>query len=568
MSSKIDFLSQSIRQIKKSIKDIDDSYNNDWDILAELCQNSVDAIRRSGSKKGNIKLLIDSQNRSITIYDNGCGISAKDLPQLLAPFSTDKEEDADSVGEKGVGLTFVIFTSNRFYIESSDGKTCSEGTILDAFNWKNSSNTSDLIELNHKILEDTYKGTTITIKEVNTDRIFQLSFNQLVYLLRTRTAIGNTNTLWEKDINIKVELEHINQDGEAQKKEIPFKYCLPTEGQSSSATTSIKDFQNFIKTDKTDAQKRNRLIGKIIEDKGMFDHSGRTIKYWACFVPQRKTWDTISIQNGLCTEENLEDLDWVELHNYTLFHSGIHTSVKGMPTGVYLNNPITGAQSYWAQVFILFDDKQIKFDIGRKALPGRQSEIYKKKGKEIFNEYAKLFKYVGRRELEVSAVYEKNEIFAQIEEELDLNNPISKFLKNPGKQEASVAGLFFECIGNGIITELSPMMSGYKSKYDLYAKWGARQIVIEFKSKLLNVINDFNEEQKMFDELDCLVCWNVDEEDERAFRSKSIELEELESSELAQPQVHFPNATHILRLSYVEPIYVIDMKRIMENSTT
>ena len=54
---KIDFLQQTTRQVKKSIKDIDDSYNNEWDVLAELCQNSVDAIRKRGIKKGEIKLF-------------------------------------------------------------------------------------------------------------------------------------------------------------------------------------------------------------------------------------------------------------------------------------------------------------------------------------------------------------------------------------------------------------------------------------------------------------------------------------------------------------------------------
>ncbi len=49
----IEFLKPSNREIRKSIKDVDDSYNNDWDILAELCQNSVDAIRKKKARKRN-----------------------------------------------------------------------------------------------------------------------------------------------------------------------------------------------------------------------------------------------------------------------------------------------------------------------------------------------------------------------------------------------------------------------------------------------------------------------------------------------------------------------------------
>ncbi|MCH4390755.1 MULTISPECIES: hypothetical protein [Staphylococcus] len=61
MSENIDFLKPDVLQIKKSIKGIDDSYNNGWDILAELIQNAVDAIRLkySESNDENYKGIID-----------------------------------------------------------------------------------------------------------------------------------------------------------------------------------------------------------------------------------------------------------------------------------------------------------------------------------------------------------------------------------------------------------------------------------------------------------------------------------------------------------------------------
>ena len=563
--SKIDFLKQNTNQIRKSIKDIDDSYNNEWDILAELAQNAVDAIRKRGVKKGEISLFVDSQNKSIKISDNGCGISSDKLPILLAPFSTDKEEDENSIGEKGVGLTFVIFTCNNFSVKSGDGNSTSEGTILDANNWK-ISNNNDLLELSHKILDEKQVGTTVELREIIPDSLFQLSFNQLKFILRSRTALGNTNTIWQDDIDIDIKFNHKNQDGTDYSEKLEFKFHLPTEGYPINALISINDFWAFIKADKSDKQKRDKLFGKFIIMEGKYEHRGRTIKYWSCFVPQRKTWDDISIHNKLCTQDQINNPEWLDSNNITIFHSGIYTSVKGMPTGVHINNPITGSQSYWAQIFILFDDKQIKFDIGRKALPGRQSEVYRKKSKEIFNEYAKIFKYVGRKELDEKPEWQKNTIFAEIEKELDLSHPTIKLRKYPSKQESAVAGLFYECIGNGLIKDIYPMTSGYKSKYDLYAKWGDRQIVIEFKAKLENILADFNDEVKMFDELDCVVCWNVDEEDERTFKNKNITLEEIVENELVGNRIEFPNATHKLTLPFVHPIYIIDLKKLADNS--
>lgn len=112
MSNSVDFLSPGIDHIRKSIKGIKDSYNNEWDILAELLQNSVDAIRRANNKENKIDIIIDSQQRQIKVIDNGVGIQKDQLPVLLKPFSTDKEFDNTVVGEKGVGLSFVIFSSN------------------------------------------------------------------------------------------------------------------------------------------------------------------------------------------------------------------------------------------------------------------------------------------------------------------------------------------------------------------------------------------------------------------------------------------------------------------------
>lgn len=46
----INFLeTPSSRRLRREISNICDSYSHPWDILAELCQNSVDAIRLYGS---------------------------------------------------------------------------------------------------------------------------------------------------------------------------------------------------------------------------------------------------------------------------------------------------------------------------------------------------------------------------------------------------------------------------------------------------------------------------------------------------------------------------------------
>src|SRR5258706_12887759 len=111
------FLEQNYERIRQSILDIDDSYNTDWDILVELIQNSVDAIRKSERTDGKIEIRDDCQTQSLTIKDTGVGIETGKLQNLLSLFGTDQRVDEKSIGEKGLGLKFAIFSTNDFYLK-------------------------------------------------------------------------------------------------------------------------------------------------------------------------------------------------------------------------------------------------------------------------------------------------------------------------------------------------------------------------------------------------------------------------------------------------------------------
>ncbi len=566
MGERIEFLKPGIREIRKSIIDIDDSYNNDWDILAELCQNSVDAIRKNNSHNPKIVLEINSIRKSITIEDNGIGIDPERLSVLLAPFSTDKEDDDTSIGEKGVGLTFVLFSCNEFKITSGTEKGCKTGIINDALNWKKSI-SSESISLELKEENTSISGTKVELNKVADSLIFKLSFEQLNYILRTRTALGNSLFLWDdNETEIEIILKHTNLDGVEKNSVLQNKYWMIFDTLDENSKIDLEDFINYANdANKTDQEKRRKLKDKVIYKKGEIQHSGRTIRYLTCFLPKRKVWDDLSVKFNLCSEKDLSNGEWIDEFGYSKFNSGIYTSVKGMPTGISIEHPTTGYAGYWSNIFILFEDKHLRFDIGRKSIHGMTSRIYKKYAKEIFNNYLKyITKYVSG-EIITNSEWDKDEVFAEIDKMIDLNNPKTNFMKTPKDQEASVAGIFFECIGNNLIKDITPLTSGYRNKYDLYAKWGHKKIVIEFKSKLKNILKDFNDEQKLFDEIDAIVCWNITENDQQAMSDRGITLEIISSSSLSSVNKHqIPNSTHELILSgFTKPIYIIDMKIVL-----
>ena len=562
------FLNPNINQIRHSIRDIEDSYNNDWDILAELCQNAVDAIKRSSVVEGIINLEINSQTRTIKIVDNGIGIKASDLPDLLKPFSTNKKDDFETIGEKGVGLTFVMFSGNTFIIKTGTDEGVCKGSIIGAHTWK-FSETNDSLNLQIESLSEDFKGTEIIIDVIESTSIFELTFAQLKQVLRTKTALGSTKALWEEERNISINLKYTDLNGVLFEEDLPFQY-LPLYGDLP--TISKIDYDDFIlyaqEADRTDFDKRSKLRNKVIFRKGEFTHTNaRLIKYVACFVPKRNVWNKISLSKNLCTDSQLEDDAWMEKFGYILFSNGIVSSVRGMPTGIVIDHPSTGYAGYWSNIFILFEDPSLKFDIGRKSIHGRQAKILRDYAKIIFNDYLRnIVKYISG-EPEPSTEWDRDEAFAEIESILDLDIEGIKFKKNPKDQEASVAALFFECIGNNKISQIIPLISGYKDKYDLYAKWGTKKLVFEFKSRLKNIVKDFSDAQKLFNEIDCIVCWGITDDDKDILSAKlGIDVEEVAENILSQRTQVIPHSTHKLLLSgFVKPIYVLDLKKILSN---
>lgn len=62
----IDILDQKTDDsLRQGIQNVIDSYHHDWDVLAELCQNAVDAFREKDPPRGDISVLFDRRNRAI-----------------------------------------------------------------------------------------------------------------------------------------------------------------------------------------------------------------------------------------------------------------------------------------------------------------------------------------------------------------------------------------------------------------------------------------------------------------------------------------------------------------------
>jgi hypothetical protein len=561
--SKVPFLQPDTEQIRHQIKGVMDSYSHDWDMLSELLQNSVDAIREKGSGKGHITLLVDAAARVIRVRDNGVGINPDELPKLLRPFGTNKANKPRQIGEKGVGLKFVMFSSSSFRITTSGAAGSCTATIVDAASWLNSDSASPLY-LTKVETSPISDGTEVEIKVAAEDHpIFEYNFNEVLFLLRTKTACGDSGYVWDDPLDADTQFTHVDKGGKKDDIEFECRYALPIDAVNRNESTSIDDFEEWLKeSDRSDTEKRRKLLNKIVFAKGKTRRGGRDLRYWSCFVPRREYWRKLSQAFGIQYPEENGDFTSEELLGVG-FSGGFVTSTKGMPTGISIELKPRGSAGYVPNFFVLIDDPSLRFDIGRKAVQGRQQGMLREVAYENFREYInKTRRYVGGSIDPDTTGWDRDEVFAEIEQLPDLKSKVSRFIKRPNSQEATVAALFFEQIGRGEFQDIHPLISGYKGRYDLYARWRTRRVVLEFKFDLAGLLRDFSDERKMFDEINAVVVWEVTETDRVLAARRAMTVDAVETSSLT-PRQTFPGVTKTLNLGDVNPINIIELRPLL-----
>jgi hypothetical protein len=266
-------------RLRKELSNICDSYSHPWDILAELLQNSVDSIRSFnktyGSRKDHqINIALDGRDRSIIVDDTGIGFDPVKVPILLAPHGTDKKgNDYSIIGEKGVGLKYVIFSSEYFRLETISCNGKFKGTIEHASAWRQGGNpTRPTLNIDESISEKIDPAVTftkITVKGVDPnfsegEDLFNQTPQVLQFLLRTKTAVGSTKKIFSMpDEKVNVVLKVTAKDGQTANFDVPFQFLLPEYLLPPAASI---DFSDFVKkaAGMDDRQKTQQLRGKCL----------------------------------------------------------------------------------------------------------------------------------------------------------------------------------------------------------------------------------------------------------------------------------------------------------------
>jgi len=402
--------------LRERVKELARGYRNSWDIFSELIQNSVDAINRryrilndpdfylydvfrkqyeiaSNPKyMGIINITLDVLNKTLEITDNGVGIENTNIEKFLLPDESGKALGKE-YGFKGYGLTFVAFISREFHLRSRF--FLSEDTYeigLDGlFDW--------LVDENNKVQFPNAPIPTATVSEEKMDgescnalvrvrlesdydtrfsviaaidSAFKLiesceHLDRFEYVLRSRTAIGNTRPLFNKapivPIEVKLKVKFANKTRE--KKEIPYRFYHPREHREIDA--NYYDFADYVQ--------RLTQVPPPLYFRGLYHtvtgQSVGTRKPIECDIAMLAASST-----RLYNIENDLGLDEVDAEDVTISY-GVYLAIDGMPTGIRIDdwdNRGTDRRRYYIVVDAALDASN-QLDSGRKGISDHYARL-------------------------------------------------------------------------------------------------------------------------------------------------------------------------------------------------
>lgn len=540
--------------LKREILSIMDSYGSNYDILIEATQNMVDEIERNDNcQNGNIKITYDAHCKKLIFRDNG-NIHRENIEKIFTPNFSTKLNGNNLRGEKGVGTTFMVFSTNFLELETCDGTYKTIATIKGANDWLcgKTDKTPDIViddpvKCEHEsytefrlinICQETGRGD-----EENPDIFQYTSIKQLEFDLRSKTAIGNTKSLWNetpiKDINI--ELDFINKDGKKETCDIPYSFYIL---HNINCISSEKRLQDKLKNNEN-AGKPTFVIKRFPKVK-----NGKDINIYM-FVGKSQYYNDLN-NNGIKLETE---------------NRGMYVSCKNMPTPIKLNwQP--DKQGYIANIFGLVEYDGFTFDTGRKNIKnsGVVTKFIKKYLDDVYKEF---FKF----NMEYIIDNAKDEV-RKAEDELAIDEMWDKlggasnisiyelpFFKKEPNEEQDVVCLFSQMLGANIIKGYEIWGNFVNKQYDCFCKVYTKNskkplsVIIEFKTNASDLLREVGiSSKKDFSKIKVLVCWQLGCVDDYA--QDGFQCEE-HSSEL------YDSITHRLWNNSGE-IMVINLKTLVE----
>lgn len=604
------FNEAALAALKREIGNILSSYVGWYDPFAELIQNALDAVdaRKVIETAGGVKtdyeprisIIIDLQENSLTVSDNGIGLDEEKFRQFLAPNFSFKS--GATRGHKGVGATYVAYGFNYMRISTKSPGFEAAGTFRGARNWLGEVGAAANPKIEPSDTEnpdpefETFdRGVSITVR-----------FDDSTHPRRLDWIKADTADRWAQILSVKTGLGSIVED-ESVKTKITVK--------SAVGETSIElDRIAYLWLHKKGA-KIARIRDVELEAERIFKKFGPGRALPDKFRQLDFLWDSWNSEEikemmaGSLDEEEQEVLEkhtphvsvefgytaklWSNFNrdlgiraNYRVLSAGIQLAANRMPQGETIVIPLDRNIGRQNQIHCLVHFENYSPDMGRKGFHRELVDFAKSVSKHIADN--KLSKLRGQlkantgvapdlvREIQIS---EWKERMLQHEGDRPLSLQSEHFfapterisITSVPTREQDVIALFNQLVAGGVIRGIQVMSTNERFTYDglfkiafdlpveLYvfeaisnplgisaeiAEALAGRVteprILEYKFSLDGLIEDFDTHDKNVNDVDLCVCWETGSTYQERYGITSLLIPE------NSDQRQFHGVTHVL----------------------
>ncbi|MFL0489238.1 ATP-binding protein [Bacillus sp. 179-I 2A5 NHS] len=598
-------------QIISNIERIIASYRHPWDIFTELIQNSADAIiDRFGFEnisQGSINIEVHTDERKLTIIDNGIGIKEEDLSKVLVTGeSIKRKEKRGKYGFMGFGLTFVAFQSCNLNITSVKDGIKASRTYKDLFAsiYLEKDLPSSLEEQEGITPEPTTdeNGTIITLQfpkqfpeeavEKNLSLAFQYPKNSglIEYILRTKSAVGLLDPIFEETKNFSLNLTIDGEDIPIENKYLTTREIIekivPKETRLYDIST---DYNEIIKiTERMPERQANEARKATLLDQKIIDIQIGTINPLSA-----RLYISATSKENLNAYERKIGLDGNNFNDFAV-SNGLWLAINGLPTGILLDAYDHASYLPFSAIVDIESNVMNKeLDAGRKGITDYRAKQIRDKVKEELrkNNFIKYKSYVVGADTRISdPLYDPKKELQKTTKiktkyDIDLNH---KYF--PPNEEQEVITIFTELISKNLIQGYEEIiLSGYQvydglyhyllesndttvysstnvlgvnqKAFDRHGGTLEGELLIEFKQSFNSIYKDIANNKKDINDIDILVCWDVkfDKKDDYLTNYGDILIEKN-----IDKNIFYGVCYELVTSKRQQPLPIIELKKIIE----
>ncbi|MCY3918926.1 MAG: ATP-binding protein [Chloroflexi bacterium] len=580
-----------------------ESYNSNYDFLAEAVQNAIDALEDAKlcglSGPFRLAVTIDLEENHVSVLDTGVGMTEQDLARALAPHVSLKSNGQmierrgmkhSYRGYKGVGLTLLAYGTDDLRLHSKPegedlvalrmryGNEWARGARQDSALVDRDRDQSPLRKLN--------RGTFVRMQFSASTRPRSLRAltphtSAWEAILRTRTAIGQVLIMREPLVEIEVSLTVIDSSGDESVLVAP-RFLFPHDVQRNPPFRFL-DIGHYYEShpqvpDIPDEFKRQDGIFVFWDTEMIRSHYGETERekfrdqldaynptLYAFVAYQGGVWGEMNellaksvvrshLSPGLVlaiNRQRLADVFPIGAKRYETFSHNVLVAVhfdnarpdQGRKT---VQDEVLEAAKAAANQAVQYLASQRSFLRPTGEIPSaQQRQVERNKQDWEFN----VRKHQERRPLDIPPVTFGSEPLTE-QDVVGLFHQLSALGVFPGihilatsQTQTYDSLIFFKCDSNEQRLRASDSTLGLApSVLGAGDMFETRNLTLEFKNNLDGLISDIDDENrpKQYQHIDVCVCWGTVEETFTGYELNPVGPANLD-------QRRYPGTTHLLQ---------------------